>query len=271
MNNFIQLFFILFILQTSNAQNKEETNGNRLLVQLSNEIINSESDTVKQIITKKFNSELLKVINQSKSYLLDFNQIEILSVLQPKDKRFKIFTWFTPYKNAKYQYFGLIQMCKKNGKKCMIFNLSTNNFSDNLLQHELSIDQWYGCMYYDLIPIKINKQIYYTLLGWDGNNSQTTKKIIDVLKFSPDKSPSFGANIFNQKEKRIIIEYNSKYPISLKYMKDIECIVYDHTQPLDEVSLNNFSLYAPNLSYNVLQKTKKGWLLEKSIYLNNKK
>ena len=71
-------------------------------------------------------------------------------------------------------------------------------------------------MYYEIIPIKVNNKIYYTLLGWDGNDINTTKKIIDVLKFTPDSPPTFGANIFNQEEKRIITEYNSRSTISLK-------------------------------------------------------
>jgi len=35
--------------------------------------------------------------------------------------------------------------------------------------------------------------------------------------------------------------------------------------------INNFSIYATNLSYDVLKKTKFGWKLEKEIYLNNQK
>tara|TARA_B100000579_G_C22766962_1_gene821970 strand:+ start:275 stop:1087 length:813 start_codon:yes stop_codon:yes gene_type:complete len=266
----IHLLFIIILSQIAFTQESFYKNK-QTLIQLSNEIINSEADSIKKKASKIFKIKLLEIINQPKSYLLNFDQIDILSSLQPKDKSFKILTWFTPYNNGTYEYFGIIQTCKKNGKKCNIFNLSTIDLFDNILTDNLSINEWYGCMYYEIIPIKINKNIYYTLLGWDGNDINTTKKIIDVLKFTPNSPPTFGANIFNQEEKRIILEYNSRYPISLKYEKELDCIVYDHIKPIDELSTENFDLYAPNLSYDILQKSKNGWILEENIYLNNKK
>ena len=38
------------------------------------------------------------------------------AILQPKNKMFKIFTLFLPYKNGEYEYFGIIQKCKKPSK-----------------------------------------------------------------------------------------------------------------------------------------------------------
>ena len=41
--------------------------------------------------------------------------------------------------------------------------------------------KWYGMLYYKIVPVKIKRKKYYTLLGWDGNDKITAKKIIDVL------------------------------------------------------------------------------------------
>ena len=86
-----------------------------------------------------------------------------------------------------------------------------------------------------------------------------------------NQKPNLGADIFNNNKQRIIIEYASKYPISLKYDTELEYIVFDHLEPIDEISIDNFNFYAPNLSYDVFKKTKSGWKLEQEIYLNNKK
>ena len=58
---------------------------------------------------------------------------------------------------------------------------------------------------------------------------------------------------------------------SLKWDETIESIVFDHLEPIDGVSKDNFSLYAPNLSYDILEKNENGWELKTNIYLNNKK
>ena len=88
---------------------------------------------------------------------------------------------------------------------------------------------------------------------------------------SKKKNPFFGANIFNNTQKRIMIEYSSKYSVSLHYDKKLEYIVFDHIEPIDGVSVNRFDIYATNLSYDVFKKTSSGWKLETNTYLNNQK
>ena len=138
--------------------------------------------------------------------------MEHISILQPKDKKFKLITWFVPYINGTFEYFGIIQKCNKRGKKCELYflkdklELSQNNHNSNL-----TLNNWYGCLYYDIISIKIKKDTYYTLLGWDGNNETTTKKIIDVLRVDKNQKPNLGADIFNNNKQRIIIEYAQGY------------------------------------------------------------
>ncbi len=231
-----------------------------------------ENDSIRVDAHNNFLQLLNHTLSLKKSYLYSFNDIEYLSVLQPKNKKFKIFTWFLPLKNGSVEYFGIIQKCKKNGKKCETYYLQeTLDINNNNLYTELQTEDWYGCLYYEIIPVKFGKETYYTLLGWDGNDAITTKKIIDVLYIPKKKHPVFGADIFKNTQYRMVIEYSSQYPISLKYDKDLEYIVFDHLEPMDGMSTNNFSIYATNLSYDILKKTENGWELEENIYLNNTK
>ena len=254
------------------AQEADSQETIQKLITLSDSIVNGYNDSTRIHSNNQFRNILSKSINQRKSYLSDFSEVEFLSVLQPKDKRFKLFTWFLPKKNGTFQYFGMIQKCKKNGKKCTIHWLEqTSKLNNNIQAEKLTTNNWYGCLYYDIIPIKINNDTYYTLLGWDGHNSKTTKKIIDILTIPKSDEPIFGANIFNNNKYRIIIEYASQYPISLGYDENLDYIVFDHIEPIDGISTNNFGLYATNLSYDILKRTQFGWQLEESIYLNNLK
>ena len=107
--------------------------------------------------------------------------------------------------------------------------------------------------------------------GSGGNHLGEVFLFSMILKFSKQERPHFGANIFNNNQHRIIIEYSSAYPISLKYDQKLNYIVYDHIEPIDGISINNFNIYATNLSYDILQKTEFGWELKENIYLNNEK
>ena len=259
------ILFTNLISQEINFQDSEKK-----ISLLANKILNGETDSIKNDANKELTNYLLQIIDQKKSYLYTFKEIEHISVLQPKDKKFKLFTWFIPYLNGEFEYVGILQICNKRGRKCKTYQLKNNiNLTEEIIYNQLDYDTWYGCLYYDIIPIKIDKKRYYTLLGWDGNNEKTTKKIIDILTIDKHNQPFFGANIFDDQKKRILIEYGSQYPISLQYDDELEYIVFDHIEPMDGISKNNFSLYVTNLSYDILKKTPVGWKLEQNIYLNN--
>ena len=255
------------ISQEINFEQKENK-----IVSLAKTILEAENDSLKIHANNQLKKTLIQVLNTKKSYLYEFKETEHISILQPKNKKIKIITWFIPYVNGSFEYFGIIQKCNKRGKKCDLYILEDNaDLLANNAYNNVQINNWYGCIYYDIIITNIEKETYYTLLGWDGNDSKTTKKIIDVLNIKKNEAPFFGANIFNNKQQRIIIEYSSKYPVSLKYDQKLEYIVFDHLEPMDGISIGSFNLYAPNLSYDIFKKTKLGWELEEKIYLNNEK
>ena len=273
MINKITILTSLFILfSTVKSQDIDFQKQEQKIMSLSNTILTGDTDSIRNYANQQM-QELFKVIlNTKKSYLYEFTETGHISMLQPKNKKFKIITWFVPHKDGNFTYYGIIQTCNKRGKKCNTYILEDKqNLSQDNIGHDFKLNNWYGCLYYDVITTEIEKTTYYTLLGWDGNNDKTTKKIIEVLNFPKQQAPNFGANIFNNNQQRILIEYSSQYPISLKYDTHLEYIVFDHLEPIDEISIENFSLYAPNLSYDIFKKTKLGWILEEEIYLNNEK
>ena len=94
-------------------------------------------------------------------------------------------------------------------------------------------------------PKKKNNKLY-TILAWDGSNSKSTTKIIDVIEIK-NKEVSFGKDIFiNGKtvSKRIIYQYNSNTSASVNYDEEKKRIIMDHLVPLKEnkKGLINFML-----------------------------
>ena len=126
-------------------------------------------------------------------------------------------------------------MHKKNKKsKTDIFPLIDKSTEIiNPEKQTLNNLQWFGCLYYKIITTKYAGNKYYTLLGWDGNNYLTTKKIIDILYFTRSGRPKFGKSIFTsskkqKKQKRIIFEFSSQTVMSLIYDERYKAIVFDH-------------------------------------------
>jgi len=271
-HNRIFILCLMLYSLTYSQNEKYFNNQETRIIEWENAILEAKNDEEKI----NANDSLTKIIHETimypKSYKYDFTNLNYISTLQPRDKKFKIITWFIELENKNYNFYGLIQICKKNGNKCQIYHLQETdvNLKDDIYS-ELNYDQWYGCIYYDIIETKINKFKYYTLLGWDGHNDTTTKKIIDVIKINKNMPPKFGAKIFHNETRRIIIEYSKKYSVSLKWDESIESIVFDHLEPIDGISEGDFSLYVPNLSYDILKKTETGWQLITNTYLNNSK
>ena len=81
-------------------------------------------------------------------------------------------------------------------------------------------EEWYGALYYEIIDSGRDDKLY-TLLGWDGKDASSNRKIIEVLSFSEDWIPGFGAMIFSGFEKgnqsRILIDYSENTLFSMKY------------------------------------------------------
>ena len=268
-----KIFILIFLLfYNSKSQNDKFTNEEKELYRLGEIMLNGDTDSIRYAANFQFKNILTDILNTKKSYKHNLNQTAPLSILQPKNKKFKLFSWFVPQLNGQYTYYGVIQTCNKKGKKCKLYYLETIEKLNKINQNNtIPYNHWYGCLYYDIVLIKIKNQTYYTLLGWDGNDDYTTKKIIDVLSIDKKQKPTFGANIFNNNQNRIILEYSNKYSMSLTYDENLDYIVYDHLEPIDEISINNFEIYAPNLSYDILKKTEFGWQMETNIYLNNTK
>ena len=266
-NNLVFLFSLIFTFSSSQEASFEKIETE--IQNLCDTIVNSESDSSKFLANEKL-IEKLKIISRKKKFhKYEFKNYNPITILSSDDKKLKLFNWFIQKKNGKYDYYTYIQKCNKRGKKCNYF-LAEGNNDNEIINDKISYENWYGCYFYELITIFVDKKEYYTLLGWDGNGDRTTKKIIEILHFDNDY-PFFGAKLFNNNLHKIILEYSNKYSISLKYDEELDCIVYDHLEPIDGFSYNNFEIYAPNLSYDVLSRAESGWQIETNVYLNNNK
>ena len=173
--------------------------------------------------------------------------------------------------NGTYEYYGRVQLKKKRGIK--IYNLIDN--SKNIRSPEKKVldqNNWYGCIIYEIIYIKFSRKKLYTILLWDGNDYYSTKKIIDIMQFNGDNI-TFGKPIFKDYESnntRIILEYEGKTSISMKYNKEMQKIVFNHLVPKSKELEGLYEYYIPDGTFNAFNFKKGNWFFEGDIDIRNK-
>jgi len=231
-------------------------------------VMNLPLEAEKRIANDALIEYLSEVLLYEKSFNYNFDSLITISRLKSPDKRFRIFNWLLKKDNNTYEYYGIVHYYNKKKKKFELITLIDN--SNNIRtpeQENLDATNWYGGLIYDIIYIKKPGKKYYTLLLWDGNDSYSTKKIIDVMYFSGKNKIKFGLPIFkkNAKEsqKRIILQYDSKTTVSVKYSNEKKEIIFNNLVPQRKGLEGLYEFYIPEGTFNSYKyKNGKWWLKE---------
>ena len=231
-------------------------------------IQNGIDENEKLLANQEFVNILKRTLKLKISFDFAFDSLKTISILQSPDNYFKIYNWFIENDDNTYRFYAMIQF--KNTKNDVIF---LNDNSDDILnveQAELSSDNWYGCLYYNIIKNKAKKS--YTIIGWDGNNEFSSKKIIDVVRFNRNYV-KFGAPIFKddkqKSKKRVIIEYNDQSPVSVQFNKKSKQIIFNNLVPQKKELEGIKAYYVPDGSFNAYEYKKGKWWLIKDIDARN--
>ncbi len=249
---------------------KEELIEKELLVLTSGE---SESERLKA------SEQIFKTLGEA--FQLDpelkypFPKLKNIPILISTDQKMRIVTWNVYFENGTYQYFGYIQY-KKDKNKTLLLPLKDASATIETPEKEILGNQnWFGALYYDLIEIADKSKSYYTLLGWDGNDLFSNKKVIDVLYFTSSGQAKFGHPIFirqGRAAKRIIFEYSKTASLTLKYDKNLQAIVFERLVPSKPTFEGNFRFYVTDVTTDglILEKDKK-WHFVEDIQSKNDK
>lgn len=197
---------------------------------------------------------LVTALKTPGSYDFGFDSLKKVSVVRSPDNAFRIFSWSVPAEQGTYRFFGTVQLRTADGS-LRLYPLidDTLNFSDN---NQISDNKhWYGARYYEIIPLEMpGQKICYALLGWKGNNSRTTKKVIEVLSLD-EQGLRFGKPLFTGRKNeparnRIVFEYNKLNSMTLRLDKNEQMIIFDHLVPIDTAMKGNYEYYGSDSSYD---------------------
>ncbi len=230
-------------------------------------IISDISDAQKLEANEKFKTELKKVVENPSSFNYNFDSLQTISILQ--SEAIKIYNWAVPLSEGNYLYFAYLQI--KQGKDSYK-TIELIDKSESLTKVEnkiLTPKTWYGALYYKVIENKKIGKNTYTLLGWDGNNMLTNKKIIDVITVDSKGYVKIGAPIFKTKrktKKRMIFEYSENAVMSLKFHKNSNQIIFDFLVPTSSKLKGIYEYYGPALNrFDALKADKKKWVYQEDI------
>lgn len=185
-----------------------------------------------------------------------------ISIIQPDDKRFKIYSWEVVRSNVEVRYYGALQLPDGSYQPLI-------DASDQVLRGAEDSTffnmRWYGAYYYNILQRKIGEQDAYFLLGYNGNAINGDKKIVDAFGFDRKGRAIFGAPIFSLSENknrvtrmRFILNYQKGAKVSMNYDKERNMIIYDHCES-SVGDINKKNTYVPDGTYDGLKWDGRYW------------
>jgi len=229
------LFLILLLFQPGAIVLAQDTTYFKVqedsLIRLSEFMWKSRTDSLRLRLNNELLSHFNRVMNEPGSFQYPFDSLQGISRLRSEDGAFRIFTWNIPLQDNSSRYSGFIQF--RDGKT--IFLDSGKRQLSGQSNAILPLSDWYGAIYYTLISTESRGKTFYTLLGWNANDSYSNMKVIDILSFDPEGTPQFGSPVFKTREgtrNRVVLEYAENGNAALRY--DYQAIVVQKGRKLRE-------------------------------------
>jgi len=195
-----------------------------------------------------FKSNLKKYIS-SDPFEADLEGLMLFSRLEHK-KNFRIFNWNVPLENKNhFECLFALQEGKDRFKiiECKATKRPIQKVHNRIMSH----NDWLPALYFNIIELdKKSKQ--YVLLGWDGNDELTNRKIIEIIQIGGN-TIRFGAHKFKETKKSIkrhIIEYGEEAIVSINFDEKFNRIVFDHLSPSRPDLEGQYQFYVPDMTFD---------------------
>ncbi len=220
-------------------------------------------DSLSRLISNELRTRLL----QADAFTADLSVVPLTRVDAP-DGTFRLFTWNLPRPDGSHRYHGLL--LHRGARETVVQELSdaTERIPSPEVP-ELSVDRWYGALYYAVVPVKKGGRTLYTLLGWKGHDRSETRKVIEVLHFKGGR-PRFGAPVFGKgrlKAMRRVFGFSFQSTMTLRYDTDLEAIVMDHLSPTRPDLQGQWAFYGPDMTHDAYFWHRGEWWLGEQVDL----
>lgn len=228
------------------------------------------TDAQKDSLSAVVKQGLHALLDADNGMTLDLSNLPLSRVDAP-DGRFRLITWNTPHADGTHRFEGLLLV--KEPRRQVLYEL--RDMTEKIASprtKKLNAENWYGAVYYAVIPPQGGKKDQYTLLGWKGHSAVETQKVIDVLSFN-GPVPTFGAPLFDDggrtRDMRKIFGYSFQASMSLKWDAVNKGIVFDHLSAEDPTFNGQAALMGPDLSFDAYVWYKGRWAYLRDVDARN--
>ncbi|MFA7081606.1 MAG: hypothetical protein WC135_03240 [Bacteroidales bacterium] len=217
----ILILSVLFSVEGFSQKNQVFKDFEIQLKELMNLMFDAPTDNERFNANERFIVVIDEVLSMENSFPYPFSDLSRISNLKSSDNRFRIFTWAVVSQDGTYEHFGFVQAKNETSGAFEVYKL--NDKSEEFFNPEYDKsdnETWFGAVYFELITNKYEDRTFYTLLGVDGNNIYTKRKVIEPIVFKARSGkPEFGATYFyKQKDKRrSVFEYNAEARFFMKW------------------------------------------------------
>ena len=183
------------------------------------------------------------------------------------DQALRVITWNVELEDRTQRYGGfVVQADAKSPMGYRAHPLRHLPRSDvREVGKRFAADAWPGAVYYQAVLTYERRAPVYTLLGWDGADGLTTRKVVEVLELQGGQlrvgAPRIEARGATQR--RLVLEYGDVLSVLLRH--DGERIVMDHLSPRSADVKGVAALYGPDMTYDALEWDGKRWNLRENV------
>ncbi len=204
------------------------------------------------------------ILNNPKSFLLNFDSFKTISVLKSDDNKIKILSFNYVSDSGYYTVFGFL-LCNAKYYKNYFFRLLPNTMPLDSNAQELDHESWNAALYYSIFTFKARKKCHYLLTGFNGGTPWLASKTIEVLKLEKDGTPVFGAPVFfplkqSKAKYRLLFKYSSQAYMTCRIEPKEQMIVISHLVPVRAEKSKNYEYYVPDGTYDYFKFKKGKWL-----------
>ncbi|TNE52892.1 MAG: hypothetical protein EP338_13990 [Bacteroidetes bacterium] len=234
----------------------------------------AKNDQDRTLLNKQFKKNLHETIQLEGAFDHPFSSLSTLGTIKSPDGAFRLFNWNVEQDDQSNKYYCFVLRYDKRKKKWLTVELIDNSAVQQPRPKEILYeDNWYGALYYKIIPVKKSGKVVYTVLGLDAGNRASHVKLIDIMSFSGNRV-KLGSSMFKMNDgthKRLFFEHSKKAYMSLRYDAGRKRIIYDHLSPEAPSLVGFYEYYVPDMTYDQLDFVNNKWQLKEDVIGVNEK
>ena len=265
----IFFFFLLFPFATS-AQVDSAFRDSVLSIF---DIMRKAEDSNKIVAAARLEIMFSEFYSHSENFEKELDSVPFLGQLSSWDGVVRMLCWNIAFEDQSFRYYCVMR--HRPTKESVAVTVFEDSGSDwNRIERKpIRPNDWYGALYYRILANRYRGKTYYTILGWDGKDNITNRKVIDVINIQ-GKSVILGSNIFvdedDRSAHRLIYEYANDVSMALNYDDKEKMIIMDHLAPEDSRFEGQYQFYGPDFSYDALVFKKGMWTLKRDVFAKNR-